>query len=88
MTDVKPTKTELHVARQGVYFQLKNNTRILDSYPSLAEAIDKLGLGNFIENQVKVIASSRAWSRHNEQRLNNILKQHYPKSEERLNNGG
>ena len=70
MVDVVPTELELHTARQGIYFQLKNNTQILDSYPNLATAIDKLGLGEFIENQVNVIASSRAWVRYTESRLN------------------
>jgi len=80
MTDVVPTATELHIARQGIYFQLRNNTELGSRYESLAEAIDELGLGDFIENQVQVIASCRAWVRVTENNLR--------ESEERLNNGG
>ena len=83
MSDIIPTEKELHVARQGIYFQLINNTQILDSYPNLATAIVELGLDGFIENQVQVIASSRAWVRVTENRLNKLNR-----SEERLNNGG
>ena len=83
MSDTIPTKAEEHTARQGIYFQLINNTQILDSYPNLTTAIVELGLGEFIENQVQVIASSRAWVRVTELRLNKLNR-----SEERLNNGG
>ena len=73
MSDIEPTYLDMHQARQGIYFQLINNTEILNSYANLATAIDELGLYEFIENQVQVIASSRAWQRESEKRLNKDL---------------
>ena len=71
--DIEPTYLDMHQARQGIYFQLINNTEILNSYDNLATAIEELGLYEFIENQVQVIASSRAWQRESEKRLNKDL---------------
>ena len=71
MSDVIPTKTEIHMARQGIYFQLINNTKLTEKYDNLIMAIVELGLEDFIENQVQVIASSRAWVRVTENRLRN-----------------
>lgn len=73
MSDIEPTYLDMHQARQGIYFQLINNTEILNSYPNLATAIDELGLYEFIENQVQVIASSRAWQRESAKWLNRDL---------------
>ena len=71
--DIEPTYLDMHQARQGIYFQLINNAEILNSYDNLATAIEELGLYEFIENQVQVIASSRAWQRESEKRLNKDL---------------
>ena len=71
--NIEPTYLDMHQARQGIYFQLINNTEILNSYDNLATAIEELGLYEFIENQVQVIASSRAWQRESAKWLNRDL---------------
>ena len=72
MTDVLPSTDEINAARNGVYMQLRETTNLVAVYGSLTQAIETLGLSDFVENQVQVIASSRAWVRHTENRLRNI----------------
>ena len=83
MSDITPSKDEVNAARSGIYIQLKSTTNLIEIYGSLSNAIEVLNLYDFIENQVQVIASSRAWVRVTELRLNKLNR-----SEERLNNGG
>lgn len=56
---VEPTDTDIEIARQGVMTQLQ----------SYCGELDAEGLQSFIDNQVQVIASQRAYIRH----LHNIL---------------
>ena len=83
MADITPSKDEINAARSGIYTQLKQTTNLVAVYGSLSNAIEVLNLYDFIENQVQVLASSRAWVRVTENRLNKLNR-----SEERLNNGG
>ena len=69
--DIVPSKNEINTARNGIYLQLKATTKLSDVYGSLTNAIAELDLDDFIENQVQVIASSRAWVRYMENRLRN-----------------
>jgi len=73
MSDVTPSKDEINAARSGIYLQLAANTKLIDIYGSLPNAIKALDLDYFIENQVQVIASSRAWVRVTEVRLKNQI---------------
>jgi hypothetical protein len=67
--NVYPSKEQLNVARSGIYLQLKATTKLAEIYGSLTAGIDALGMGEFIENQVQVLASSRAWVHRTEMRL-------------------
>lgn len=51
---VEPTEDDVSIARQGVMTQLRAH----------CGDIDVPGLDAFIENQVQVIASERAYTRH------------------------
>lgn len=73
MSDVIPSKDEIEAARQGIYLQLKETTTLVERYGSLTNAIVRLSLDEFIENQVQVIASSRAWVRETENRMRDTL---------------
>lgn len=70
MGDVIASKDEINAARTGIYIQL-GTTKLAEKYGSLANAIEELGLGDFIENQVQVNASRVAWVHRTEMRLNN-----------------
>ncbi|ASV44421.1 hypothetical protein PBI_SCTP2_406 [Salicola phage SCTP-2] len=66
--DVEPTEEDLRTARHGVMLQLRNHCEAFKELTNgdLDQALDMLGemgLNNFIENQVQVIASERAYSR-------------------------
>lgn len=74
MTDVIPSEDEIQAARKGIYTQLLS-TKLSDKYGSLSQAIEELNLYDFIENQVQVIASSRAWSREADKVLHAKLEQ-------------
>ena len=69
MTDVVPSKDEINAARSGIYMQLKETTKLAEIYGSLTQAIETLGLGDFIENQVQVSASQTAWIRETENKI-------------------
>jgi hypothetical protein len=69
MTDITPTTEQLNTARRGIYLQLRATTNLVEQYGSVAMAIEVLGMNDFIENQVEVIASCRAWVSHTENRL-------------------
>ena len=73
MTDVTPSTNEINAARTGIYIQLRETTNLVNLYGSVANAVEILNLGDFIENQVQVVASSRAWVRRTENRLNKVL---------------
>jgi len=71
---VEPTETELEIARNGIMTQLRSHC---SDFAELAEGdleqalseLNEMGLKGFIDNQVEVIASQRAYIRS----LNNII---------------
>ena len=70
--NVYPSKVQLNATRNGIYSQLKTS-KIAEIYGSLANGIEELGLDDFIENQIKVLASAYAWVHHTEMRLQKEL---------------
>lgn len=67
--DVHATTEQLNMARTGIYLQLKETTGLVKVYGSLAAGIETLNMSEFIENQVKVVASAHAWVHRTEMRL-------------------
>ena len=67
--DIKPTKQDILIATRGIYTQLSSCPELMAEYHSVANAVEKLGLYGFIDNQVKVMASSVAWQREADRRL-------------------
>ena len=84
MADVYPSKEQLVATRTGIYSQLKATTNLVEIYGSLAMGIDVLGLGDFIENQVQVLASAHAWVHRTEMRLQKELHKHKPDTAEQM----
>ena len=64
----EPSQNELDIARGGIMIQLGTVTA-LKEFPSIEEGIDALGMREFVENQIRVIASERTYT----QQLQNIL---------------
>ena len=58
-TDVEATTEDIKIARMGVMMQLAGSD-IQEDQESLEGAIKRLGLGYFIENEIRVIAHLRA----------------------------
>ena len=67
--DVHATPEQLNTARTGIYIQLKETANLVKIYGSLAAGIETLNMVEFIENQVKVVASAHAWVHRTEMRL-------------------
>lgn len=71
---VEPTETDLEIARNGIMTQLRSHCAAFadladgDLDQAIAE-LNEMGLAGFIDNQVRVIASQRAYIRS----LNNII---------------
>lgn len=88
MADVIPHPDEVAAARTGIYMQLKETTKLVETYGSLAQSIETLGLGDFIENQVKVNASQTAWVRAMEVRMRNRKVDDRSHFSKRMQDGG
>ncbi len=54
---------EIRTARNGIYLHLKETTKLTKVHGSLSNAIEVLGLYDFIENQVMCNACDKAWVR-------------------------
>lgn len=61
-TDVEATETDIQVARNGIRAQLVN-TKLIEMFGDLDSAITALGMEEFIENEARVIAQERAYTR-------------------------
>lgn len=55
---LKPTENDLTIARNGIMLQL-NTVTALKEFDSLEEGVDALGMREFIENQIMVLACER-----------------------------
>lgn len=71
--DVIATEDQIRIARNGLFMQLKANTKMVEVYGSLSEAIDALGLSDWIEHETKVRAQQIAWVHRTEIRMLNEL---------------
>jgi len=59
--DVIATKAQVETARRGILTQL-GDTSIADGFDSLADALDKLNMWGFVENEARVVAQLHAFS--------------------------
>jgi hypothetical protein len=53
-----PTENDLTIARNGIMLQLQTVTA-LKEFDTLEEGVDALGMRDFIENQIMVLACER-----------------------------
>jgi len=70
---VTANKSELDIARSATYMRLKETTKLIEIFGSLASAIEECGLADFIDNNVECTAQDRAWVRYMENLLRDKL---------------
>ncbi len=59
--DVIATDEQVEIARRGILMHL-GASGIADSFDSLSDALDKMGMWDFVENQARVVAQLHAFS--------------------------
>jgi len=69
--DVIATDEQVQMARNGILTQL-GGTGIADGFDSLADALDKLGMWDFVENEARVIAQLHAFSTRDNAIINKL----------------
>lgn len=56
-------KRDVDIARRGTLMQLEGNSKLVEQFGSMAQALETLGMWDFIENEAQVIACERTWTR-------------------------
>ena len=69
--DVIAAETQIDLIRYGILMHLKASG-IAKNYDSLADALDKLGMWDFVNNQAKVIAQLHAFAARDNAIINQL----------------